>query len=600
MRQRTEARPAVTRQKKFPAPFRGWVQSGNITTAPPDQAERLDNFFPTAQGAELRAGASEYADMGAASVRLWNHVAGAVESMFGSTATAIFDIDRLNGGSNAWAEVESLTSGDWVAVQQSTSGGVFSVWVNGSDYALYYDGSDINPIAAEAINDLDFDAETAAFTVGQTVTGGTSGATATIYAVTKSSATAGKLKVGAITGTFQDDEAITDGATGSATSNIPSGTSSASSVTMTGKATNTLSQGWLFKERLFFVEGGTQSAWYLPVESIGGALTEFSLGSVFRKGGNLLFGAAWSLDSGAGLDDVCIFVSTQGEIAVYEGSDPSNASTWGLVGVYDIAPPVDKHGHFKAGGDLAILTDDGIIPVSEALRKDRGALQASAITYPIEDAWREVVAQRSGSDPVTATLWQSQTMLLVGTPGKFEGLDVCFVANARTGAWGRYLGWDVQCSTVSADQLYFGTSAGKVLKAEDGGQDDGVSFKGVYVPKFSECGVAAWKNATHTTLTYRASEQLNIRIDAHSDYNIGTLTAPDASPVTSGDVWGTGVWGTFVWGGASQTQTYTIHQAVAAGGYSLAPSLQIVSNEATKLNFKILGVTLRYEVGDAL
>jgi hypothetical protein len=60
-----------------------------------------------------------------------------------------------------------------------------------------------------------FDAGTAAFNVGATLTGGTSGATATIRRVVLSSgawdgSAAGILTLSGITGTFQDNEAITD------------------------------------------------------------------------------------------------------------------------------------------------------------------------------------------------------------------------------------------------------------------------------------------------------------------------------------------------------------------------------------------------------
>ena len=50
------ARVPVTSDVLFPAPTKGWVQSGNITTAGPDQAEVLDNIFPTAQGGRVRGG----------------------------------------------------------------------------------------------------------------------------------------------------------------------------------------------------------------------------------------------------------------------------------------------------------------------------------------------------------------------------------------------------------------------------------------------------------------------------------------------------------------------------------------------------------------
>jgi len=581
----------------FPAPSAGWVQSGNITTAAPNQAEVLDNFFPTAQGAELRKGSTAYADLGAGVVRMFTYSNGAIEKLFAGTSTALFDAGRVNGGDNSFAEIEGLTSGDWSATQMATSGGVFTVAVNGSDAALYYDGSDLFPINGAAVYGVAFDAETAAFAVGQTVTGGTSGATATIVAIAKTSATAGTLYTGAITGTFQDNETITDAATGSATANSPSA-SALSSIAITGVSTDALSQIWNFKERLFFVEENTLSAWYLPVEQIGGTATELDLGSVFGKGGSLIFGATWSLDAGDGIDDVCIFASDKGEIAVYEGTDPGSASTWGLRGVYDIGQPLNKHAFFKAGGDLAILTEDGIIPVSEALRKDRAALSATAITYPIEDAWREAITRASTSYPVSATLLQSESLLLVGTPAGTTDAPVSFVANARTGAWARYVGWDVRCSASFEDDLYFGTNAGKVMKANSGGQDDGEPITAYYMPKFRDfsgpCVIAE-----HAGVTYRSTEKIAVKMGAKGDYNIDAIkVATEASsPQTS--AWGSGTWGTFVWG-AEATKTFQTWKAAYAQGYSLAPTLSVISNTTAPLRFDVLATRLRFKVGRGL
>lgn len=593
------ARVPTTQTEAFPAPAKGWVQSGNIVLAGRDQAEVLDNFIPTAQGARLRGGMTEYADLGTSVVQLFSYASGAVTDLFASSASKVWDADRVaGGGSNAFGDIEGLASGDWSTTQISTSGGQFLVAVNGTDYGMYWDGTDWNPITTVAINNVPFDAETGVFTVGSTVTGGTSGASATILSIIKTSATAGTLRVGTITsGPFQDNEALTDAGTGVATANGAS--SSGSAVTLTNVATTALSQVWLFKERLFFVEKDTTSAWYLPVESIGGAATEIDLGSVFQKGGNLLFGATWSLDSGSGLDDVCLFFSDRGEIAVYEGTDPASASTWSLVGVYEVGKPLDKHGYFKAGGDLAVMTEDGIIPVSEALRKDRAALQAVAMTYPIEDAWKDAISNRTSSNPITVALWQEQTLLLVGTPSTTDGgLNISFAANSRTGAWGRVTGWDVRCQDVADDQLYFGTSGGKVMKADNGGTDDGAQYTGIYVPKFSTAN--EMRSAVAVSLTYRANAELDFDMDAHAEYQVDAITAPAPISVASGDTWGSGVWGTFVWGSDSNKNSYTTWQYAGANGYALAPSVAVTSNQASKPVMELLAARLRLEVGYAL
>lgn len=593
-----EIRTAVSRTSSWPAPSQGWVQSGNIVLAPKQQAEVLDNFIPTAQGIRLRGGASEYADIGASVVRLMTYSSGGAEDFWASTATGLYDATRVNGtGTTAtYADVEGLTSGDWSATQIGTSGGQFLVAVNGTDLAMYWDGADWNPINGATVNEIPFDAETGSFTVGETVTGGTSGASATILAIVKTGATAGFLRVGAVTsGPFQDNEALTDAAAGAATA--AGANASSSTVTITGVATSSLSQVWLFKRRLFFVEKNTTSAWYLPVDSIGGAATEFDLGAVFRKGGSLLFGATWSLDAGDGLDDICLFVSDQGEVAVYEGTDPSSASTWALSGVYDIGVPLDKHAWFRTGGDLAIMTEGGIIPASEALRKDRAALQTVAVSYPIEDAWKSAIQQRTTSYPISATLWQSGALLLIGTPETYRGRNVSFIANAQTGAWARVTGWDVRCAGVFGDELYFGNSSGKVLKADSGGNDDGVGYTAVWVPKFEPSDFLRTVNAAG--ITYRATEELQGDLDAHADYTVRSIDEPATTTTTSTGTWGTGVWGTFVWGAEGQLETFTSWQAAYSNGYALAPSVAVTVNQSSAVRFQPVVLRLRTETGYA-
>lgn len=71
---------------------------------------------------------------------------------------------------------------------------------------------------AGALQSLAYDAQSGNFTVGLTITGGTSNATARIV-IDDDSGTTGTLTLTNITGTFQNDETITDSSTGSATSN---------------------------------------------------------------------------------------------------------------------------------------------------------------------------------------------------------------------------------------------------------------------------------------------------------------------------------------------------------------------------------------------
>lgn len=584
----------------WPAPIRGWVQSGKQLGAKPEQADRLDNFFPTAQNAELRQGLAQFATVPASVARLMVYRA-STDDIFAATETAIYDVSGVADAEVAEDPViRGLSDGDWSFAQMSSGGSDYIVAVNGADHALHYDGADWQPLHDETIYDLPYDALTADFEVGETATGGTSGATAEIIAIMPSSATAGTLKLGAITGTFSDDEAVTS-ASGAAVANIPSGTSEATTIAVSGVATTSLTQVWGFKRRLFFVESGTMKAWYLPVESVGGTASELNLASVFQRSDRLLFGATWSLDAGDGLDDVCLFVSNTGEVAVYQGTDPSSASTWGLVGRYDIARPLDKHAHFRAGGDLMVMTEDGIVSVAEALRKDRAGLQATAMTRDIEDEWRRVVQRRSETWPINATLWRDKGLLLIGVPPEDE-ISQAFVANSNTGAWARFTGWDVRCATEARGNLYIGNNDGDVYQAYTGGSDDGVQYTGVWVPKAQGGKSAAWKVAVDLKLTALVSGTFTWGASAFGDYALGAVSAPLPVDPAGDAVWNSGItWdGDAAWDGSSRPAAGTEWQEVAAQGHALAPAIAVTSNNAAAPVFNLLAVHLRFEEGSPL
>lgn len=98
----------------------------------------------------------------------------------------------------------------------NTDGGTATA---GAWYTRVLNTEDANTLAgAGLVYLLDYDAQTANFTVGDTLTGGTSGATATIVADTDNGAT-GTLSVIGVTGTFVENEIVTGSSGGSATAN---------------------------------------------------------------------------------------------------------------------------------------------------------------------------------------------------------------------------------------------------------------------------------------------------------------------------------------------------------------------------------------------
>jgi hypothetical protein len=381
------------------------------------------------------------------------------------------------------------------------------------------------------------------------------------------------------------------------------GTSWATTPAITGVASTALSHVWQFKNRLFFVEKNTLNAWYLPTDAIGGAANRIPLGGIFTRGGSLLFGATWSYEStGGGLAEACVFVSTEGEAAVYEGTDPSSASTWQLRNVYRIGRPLGKNASFKAGGDLLIATDVGIVPLSTAIAKDYAALGGSAVSYPIEEEWKAEVAQRTGQFGWQVVMWPTQQMAVVAMPTYGSLAPMCFVINLRTGAWGRYTGWNTACLGLYQDRLFFGTADGKIVECEVGGTDQSIPFTAVYVGLFDDLKTGeAFKSANLARATFRASVPVEEQLSVQTNYEVNLQAAPNASPPSgSSNVWGSATWGVSLWQAIAEKRSDAVWRGVSGSGFALAPTVQITSGNATALDAELVTYTLVYEAGNVV
>src|SRR6185436_9262950 len=98
----------------------------------------------------------------------------------------------------------------------------------------------------------------------------------------------------------------------------------------------------VFKGRLFFIPKASLSFWYLPAGAAGGALAEFDLSGEAVKGGYLMAMATWTRDGGSGVDDFAVFITSEGEAIVYQGTNPNSSTTWAKVGSYTIGKPLGR------------------------------------------------------------------------------------------------------------------------------------------------------------------------------------------------------------------------------------------------------------------
>ena len=374
-----------------------------------------------------------------------------------------------------------------------------------------------------------------------------------------------------------------------------------STPSITGIATSSLIATWTYAKRVFFVEKQSRSAWYLGVDQIAGALTEFQLDGVLQNGGNLLFGATWSLDSGSGLDDKCVFVSDQGEIAIYSGTDPSDASAWFLEGVYRVGKPLGKNAFMQAGGDLLILTEDGIIPVSEAIRKDPAALALAAVTKNIEPEWKAQARARR-TVPWQILKWTAFNRAIVALPVTGSADDAyCYVVNLETGAWCRRTGWNTRSVGLYDGYGYYGSNDGTIYKMEVTGADDGEAFTAVYVGSWDHLGQpGATKTVLAARSTFVRSTEMAPKISMSTNYQVNLPAPPSSIDNFTADVWDTAIWDTAVWDASGNLETQTKWVSIGKTGFVHAPQVQVTSGTTIKPDLKFVAFDVTFETGGVM
>lgn len=540
--------PQVYKTVSIPAPSLGLIANTNLDTPKPGGAYLLENIIPTATGARLRRGSERHAIVSTDEspvVSLFQYVNGNAKYKFAATATDIYDITAPS-----FADLEFLTD----------SSGSFLTLPTG-EFLITSD-----PAAA-------------------TISGFAGGEWSSVQF-----ATSGGVYLRLVNGV--DTPLVFDGTS--------FGTSPAITSLDVSFDPRNLSYTWVHQQRVFFVEKDTLSAWYLPADSIGGAAVELPLAGVFNLGGSLLFGSTWSLETGAGgLSEQCIFVTTEGEVAVYQGADPSTSSTWAKVGIYKIGKPLGPNAHFRAGGDIVIATDIGLIPLSQAIQKDFAVLSPSAVSASIETIWNDEVTLRSGGD-WNCIVW-SKNQIAIIVPPKLSGQSaVMYAVNTRTGGWAKITGWDATCLLVYEDRLYFGTDDGHILEANVTGLDVAETYTGKYIPLFSDYDMPGYKTSGMSRTVLRAPTPVTDKMSMLAEYSTSLPTPPDATVISQSGTWGTAVWGTDTWGASVEKSTYAVWRSTPNNGNSLAPTFQVTSGSLTPLDIEIIKTEITFIPSDAI
>lgn len=546
--QKRLTRTQVGSTLSVPAPVGGWNARDSLAEMKAADAVMLENFFCTPYDVMVRYGYSNYSTGITGTVNTLCSYAPPTGSikLFAAAGANVYD------SSSAGAVGSPVVSGNladkWQHANFGTAGGNFLVMANGSDLPLVFNGTSWGNIFGAAFN--------------TTVTSITSvGTLATVTMANPHNLKTGMQVVvagftpagynGTYTITVTGASTFTYVLAGALGVTTVTGTvTPAANFAITGVDPTTLITVNAFKNRLWFIEKNSCRVWYLPTLSIGGAAQQVDLGSLFSAGGYLMAMGDWSLDAGYGMDDYAVFVSSQGQVAVYKGTDPASASTWALIGVFDVGSPVGRRCLMKYAGDLTMICQDGLAPLSKALMSSRVNSQ-EMLTDKIQHAISSYITTYGSNFGWEVALLPKENMLLLNIPVTAT-ISVQAVMNTITGAWSRFSGWNATCFELHGDILYFGT-AGGVCKAWDTNADAGANINFNGQQSFNYFGRNAQQKKVNMARPIISTDGFpTILFGVNADFDTSDpLGNPSFAPTMPAPaIWDSSLWdGTGVWGG---------------------------------------------------
>lgn len=363
-----------------------------------------------------------------------------------------------------------------------------------------------------------------------------------------------------------------------------------STPSITGVATSDIVSGLVFKGRLYMVEKNSLAVWYLPPTQIGGEAQKIDLSSVFQRGGHIVGIYSYTLDSGVGPDDYLVALSSNGEVVIYQGYDPSQLNGFALVGLYYIGRPVGPRPAVKWGGDLLILCEQGIIPLSAA-RLGPEMSETQSRTYSIQRSLSE--SMRAALDTFGFELcpFPAQNALVLNVPRSDQAAPFQFVQNTISGAWTRFTGWKANTFLNTEDGLFFGDATG-VHRAWMTETDNGTGIVCEALQSFNGFGSPGHNKYFSLVRPYmRANGAPSVLFSLNGDFNPEEVSGTLSYQPPAGAIWGRAIWGREVWGGQYRQLNY---QNVVGRLYRTAGlRLKILNNSssvewsATDVNFTV-------------
>ena len=321
-----------------------------------------------------------------------------------------------------------------------------------------------------------------------------------------------------------------------------------SNMTLTGVTPGNIASWTPWMGRLWCTLANSTAVGYLGNSAISGTVTTFDLGQQLSRGGNIIAISTWTQDSKQTVDEYIAFISSRGQVIVYQGTDPTTAATFALVGVYDLGAPIGRRCCLRISGNLWVICVDGILPMSEMLTQDRAAAAKVAPTTMIQNAMMNAARNYKGNFGWQFIEYAKGQLAILNIPLIENNTAVQYVMNTLTGAWCQFTGLNANCWEVLNDIPYFGANDGTIQQWDIGSGDNANLITATVQTAFnyfeSRGHLKRW-TMVRPILTTDGSVTpgVGLNIDFGTD---APISIPSVSS-TAGALWDVALWDQAIW-----------------------------------------------------
>jgi hypothetical protein len=273
-----------------------------------------------------------------------------------------------------------------------------------------------------------------------------------------------------------------------------------------------------YNQRLFFLQKGTLNLWFTSaMGAIAGEIECNDLSNYATRGGELVEIEEWTRTGANDLTSMLVAITSEGEVFMFKGTDPTEVDEWEMAGVYQVPDPLGFHCATRMMDDLIIATKGGYYSAA-SLTSVKETTASMAITDKIRGAIMEL---KEYHDNVG---WQEVflptiNMFFINIPIS-ESQAEQFVYNMENQTWSRFTGIDAFTFCTFKDKIYFGGKTGNIYELFETSTNNGLFISGAVQQAFSTFNVPQKKKIKSITVSVGTPFVQKVSLRLSCDFNL--------------------------------------------------------------------------------